>query len=268
MMGSFCSRRLVLTIRILVGEETGLLIERGFQCHTIAVLVCFVGQTYNGGGNHWYDIEVPWEFERLKQWQYAQVAIAVFGVSVVKVSIGLGMLRFLTGKWTRRFAIFLIGKRATMFSIASSIADHCAAFVIVATIVCLSPFLFECQPMSISWAYERPLGKCIPFVVFKAFADANAGMYRHNIVRTRTYSHLEQRSILQPISYSFFCPFRPFGNCKSILGPSSRSLLFLASAYCKTRRKTKNLRSPSNFGQCLHYRHRSNAHRAQAIPSE
>jgi hypothetical protein len=73
-------------------------------------MVCFVGQMYNGGGHHWYDIGIPDEWERLKHWQYAQVAIAITGISVVKVSVGLALLRFLQGKWYRRFLIFMIGE--------------------------------------------------------------------------------------------------------------------------------------------------------------
>jgi hypothetical protein len=72
-------------------------------------LACSIGQIHNGGGRHWYDIYYPDEYERLKHWQYAQVIVAITGVSIVKISVGLALLRFLPGKLYRRIVISMIG---------------------------------------------------------------------------------------------------------------------------------------------------------------
>ncbi|KAH8887982.1 hypothetical protein GQ53DRAFT_843762 [Thozetella sp. PMI_491] len=123
--------------------------------HTITVLACFIGQVQNGAGHHWYDIGIPDEWEALKHWQYAQVCVAIIGVSVVKVSVGFGLLRFMKTKWYRRFIISMI------------------AFVVVATIASVGPLLFECHPMYVSWAYIRPVGVCISSESFRAVAELN-----------------------------------------------------------------------------------------------
>jgi hypothetical protein len=136
------------------GWDDAVILLATMQC--IAVMACFIGQTQNGGGNHWWDIEVPYEYERLKHWQYAQVAVSITGVSVTKISIGFGMLRFLHGRVWRWLNIALM------------------VFVVVATIVCMGPFFFECWPTHYSWAYKRPPGVCIDLALFRAFANANA----------------------------------------------------------------------------------------------
>ncbi|KAH8892165.1 hypothetical protein GQ53DRAFT_822970 [Thozetella sp. PMI_491] len=126
--------------------------------HTIAVLVCFIGQVLNGGGHHWYDLGVPDEWEALRHWEYAQVCINIFGVSVVKISVGLGLLRFMKGKWEKRFIISML------------------VFVVLSTLAGVGPLLFECNPQHISWAYTRTPGACMPIKSFVAVGQMNGAL--------------------------------------------------------------------------------------------
>lgn len=125
---------------------------------SIAVMACFIVNVMNGAGRHFMHIQIPEEYERLKHVQYVHITMTTFGILFVKISIGLGMLRILVGKYYRWTAMALM------------------AFVVITTIVTFTPFLAECQPMPMSWAYLKDPTKCIPFTLFKAFADVNGAV--------------------------------------------------------------------------------------------
>ncbi|KAH7037045.1 uncharacterized protein B0I36DRAFT_313201 [Microdochium trichocladiopsis] len=133
--------------------------------HTIGVLVCFIGTVNNGGGHHWYDLGVPEEWESMKHWQYAQVTVNITGVSIVKISVCLALLRFLKGKWYQLFLKVMIG------------------FIVIFTIASEAPLLFECRPMYNSWAFIREPGACISNEAFVLVANINGAI---NIVTDAT----------------------------------------------------------------------------------
>lgn len=64
----------------------------------------------NGGGHNVQDIGVPEEWEALQHWEHVLLIINVTGVSVVKISVSLALLRFLRGRWYQIFLKSLIGK--------------------------------------------------------------------------------------------------------------------------------------------------------------
>ncbi|KAH7021466.1 uncharacterized protein B0I36DRAFT_32248 [Microdochium trichocladiopsis] len=132
---------------------------------SIGVLVCFVGVILNGGGHYTSDLGVPEEWEALQHWEHILLVINITGVSVVKISVCLALLRFLFGRWYRRFLKFLI------------------AFIIIFTISTEAPLIFRCWPRYYIWAIERPPGVCIPTDKFLIIANLNASI---NIVTDAT----------------------------------------------------------------------------------
>jgi hypothetical protein len=72
-------------------------------------MVCLVFETRYGAGRHFRDIELD-EFGQLVYWQYIHGPLLVSGISLVKISLGFFLLRFVQGVWYKRFIIFMIGR--------------------------------------------------------------------------------------------------------------------------------------------------------------
>jgi len=125
---------------------------------SIAVLGCFVGVILNGGGHNTADIGVPEEWEALQHWEHILLVVNITGVSVVKISLCLALLRFLYG---RAYQIFL---------------KSLMVFIVVFTITTEAPLIFRCWPTYYIWAIERPPGKCIPTPQFLIVANLNASI--------------------------------------------------------------------------------------------
>ncbi|KAJ1323266.1 hypothetical protein MN608_11413 [Microdochium nivale] len=132
---------------------------------TISVLACFIGVILNGGGHHVSDIGVPEEWEALQHWEHILLVVNITGVSIVKISVSLALLRFLH---SRGYQIFL---------------KSLIVFIVVFTISTEAPLIFRCWPRHYIWALERPPGVCIPTPQFLVIANLNASI---NIVTDAT----------------------------------------------------------------------------------
>ncbi|KXJ87187.1 hypothetical protein Micbo1qcDRAFT_179080 [Microdochium bolleyi] len=125
---------------------------------SIGVLACFIGVILNGGGHHVTDIGVPEEWEALQHAQHVLLVVNITGVSVVKISVSLALLRFLHGRWYQIFLKSLI------------------VFIVVFTIGTEAPLIFRCWPRYYIWALERPPGVCIPTAQFLVIANLNSSI--------------------------------------------------------------------------------------------
>ncbi|KAK6080981.1 hypothetical protein SCUP515_03123 [Seiridium cupressi] len=70
-------------------------------------MMCLVAETKYGAGRHFSDITLD-EFSQLSYWQYIHGPLLVSGISLVKISLGFFLLRFVQGLWYKRFIIFMI----------------------------------------------------------------------------------------------------------------------------------------------------------------
>jgi len=106
---------------VMVAAMVGRLLSFGKICTDImdqacavGVLVCFVYETKSGIGRHIQDIS-PSEFQTLLHWQFYHSIINMVGVGLVKISIGLFLLRFVQAKLCRRIIIGIIGMLSLWF---------------------------------------------------------------------------------------------------------------------------------------------------------
>ncbi|KAK6085761.1 hypothetical protein SCUP234_02668 [Seiridium cupressi] len=73
----------------------------------VGSMMCLVAETKYGAGRHFSDITLD-EFSQLSYWQYTHGPLLVSGISLVKISLGFFLLRFVQGLWYKRFIIFMI----------------------------------------------------------------------------------------------------------------------------------------------------------------
>lgn len=72
-------------------------------------MACFCGATANGGGQHISDVGTGAQYERLMRWIYVMMIMMITGMSIVKISVGFFLLRFLGHTWVRKIIIGIQG---------------------------------------------------------------------------------------------------------------------------------------------------------------
>jgi hypothetical protein len=75
----------------------------------IGVFACFVGEVSLGIGKHWDDPSLFYNFTDLMRWNWAHALLVVAGISSVKISVGLFLMRVVEGTKYKRFIIAMIG---------------------------------------------------------------------------------------------------------------------------------------------------------------
>ena len=71
-------------------------------------MICVIYETKNGIGRHEADIPIP-ELENMLHWQFYHSIVIMCGVSLVKISVGFFLLRFVNSKIYKRFVTSMIG---------------------------------------------------------------------------------------------------------------------------------------------------------------
>ncbi len=74
------------------------------------VFACFVGEVYNGVGHHITHPEILTNMKTIFHWSWFHSWVNVVGISTVKISIGLFLLRLVQGKWYKVKALGLLRK--------------------------------------------------------------------------------------------------------------------------------------------------------------
>ncbi|KAH6659727.1 hypothetical protein BKA67DRAFT_545547 [Truncatella angustata] len=124
----------------------------------VGAMVCLVGETHHGAGRHSFDIQLE-EWGKLSYWQYIHGPLLVSGISLVKVSLGLFLLRFVQGKWYKRFIIFMI------------------VFILLFTLSCDLTLALQCIPPYASYMFPRPPdAKCFSTDTFLKLSTFNGVM--------------------------------------------------------------------------------------------
>ncbi|PGH14378.1 hypothetical protein AJ80_05968 [Polytolypa hystricis UAMH7299] len=122
---------------------------------SIAMLVTFIDETKNGLGRHW--LAIPYEqMERFALFAWVSSLFVVTGVNLVKISIGLFLLRVTQTQRWRKFIIFMI------------------VFLILIIITFLGTLIFQCIPVEAAWKYDmRPAAKCFSSETYIAIGIFN-----------------------------------------------------------------------------------------------
>ena len=81
--------------------------NRYIQIFSVTVMICVFFETKYGIGHHQSTISIP-DFETLLHWQFYHSIVIMAGVSLVKISVGLFLLRFVNSKAYKRFVIGMI----------------------------------------------------------------------------------------------------------------------------------------------------------------
>lgn len=98
--------------------------DSAFQLCGVGVLVCFIGECKAGVGRHIQYISLG-ELQTIYHWVYFHSLINTVGVSLVKISIALFLLRLVPGRWYRNFIIGMIGKCLVRTRILMGVVDNC-----------------------------------------------------------------------------------------------------------------------------------------------
>lgn len=106
----------------------------------IMSMVCLVGMVQHGAGRWEADIPDEWQ-SGLNFWSYIIGPFSTTGISLVKISVALFLLRFMQARWASRFVI--------------GVGTFCFIFMVYSIIT----FMVACIPLSTFWN-PQPGAKC------------------------------------------------------------------------------------------------------------
>ncbi|OGM48473.1 hypothetical protein ABOM_002388 [Aspergillus bombycis] len=123
------------------------------------VLACFVGESHHGVGLFSDDIK-PEDFQVLSEYMFYHAIVIVLGISLVKVSLALFLLRFASpNKNLKRFIVGALG------------------FLIVFTIACIMTLIFQCLPVRAAWDFSlRQNARCYSMKTYLAIGEFNSAI--------------------------------------------------------------------------------------------
>jgi hypothetical protein len=126
----------------------------------IMVMVCFVGMVQHGAGLSAKDIPADWN-EGLAFWSYIIGPFCTTGISLVKISIGFFLRRFVQKSWQKVFIFGMI------------------IFVFVFMVYSIVTFMIACMPLSAIWdgSIGQPGVKCWSADTLSLIGTINGGMF-------------------------------------------------------------------------------------------
>ncbi|KAE8380541.1 hypothetical protein BDV26DRAFT_290292 [Aspergillus bertholletiae] len=123
------------------------------------VLACFIGESHHGVGHFSANIEPP-DFQILSEYMFYHAIVIVLGISLVKVSLALFLLRFASpNKNLKRFIIGAL------------------VFLIVFTIACILTLILQCLPVQAAWDFSlRPNATCYSMKTYLSIGEFNSAI--------------------------------------------------------------------------------------------
>ncbi|KAH6711072.1 hypothetical protein BKA61DRAFT_695010 [Leptodontidium sp. MPI-SDFR-AT-0119] len=125
------------------------------------VFACFVGEVYNGVGHHIIHPKLLENMMTIFHWSWFHGWVNVIGISSVKISIGLFLLRLVQGKWYKRILVAWI------------------IFIIIFTVASVGTLVFQCLPVSAAWDIMLrfdPNTKCYSISIFRSIGLFNGAI--------------------------------------------------------------------------------------------
>ena len=151
---------------------------------SIACVVCYTGRWHYGLGKHIYAwIMVPGAMVEAQKWTFALSLFVVSGVSAVKVSIGLLLVRLSDRTGYTRFIWAVISKPniLCLSDRLGSLTLEQTVFTGLFVVACLLSLILACIPVEANWDFslrEPPLGtgtaKCYSLNTFKNIGILNS----------------------------------------------------------------------------------------------
>ncbi|KKK19412.1 hypothetical protein P175DRAFT_0443568 [Aspergillus ochraceoroseus IBT 24754] len=125
----------------------------------VGVLACFVGECDHGLGRFFKDIG-PNDYELLAKWLWYHSIIIVLGISLVKISLGIFLIRFAGQK--KGLKKFILGT---------------VIFLVLATVGCILTLILQCIPVQAAWDYSlRKNAKCYSNKTYLAIGQFNSAI--------------------------------------------------------------------------------------------
>ncbi|KFY98300.1 hypothetical protein V498_01565 [Pseudogymnoascus sp. VKM F-4517 (FW-2822)] len=135
------------------------------QVLSVAVMVCMVLEVGKGVGRHNLDPIYLANMSTVIKIGFFRGLFLVSGISLVKISVGLFLLRIVEGTVYKRIIIGTIG------------------FLIIFTLACIGTLIFQCFPVSAAWDFAQrppPMGTgnatCFTIPVFTAIGLFNGAV--------------------------------------------------------------------------------------------
>ncbi|RAQ46652.1 hypothetical protein AFGD_000269 [Aspergillus flavus] len=123
------------------------------------VLACFIGESHHGVGLFSDDIK-PEDFQILSEYMFYHAIVIVLGISLVKVSLALFLLRFASpNKNLKRFITGAL------------------VFLIIFTVACILTLIFQCLPVRAAWDFSlRENARCYSMKTYLSIGEFNSAI--------------------------------------------------------------------------------------------
>lgn len=149
------------------------------------MFACFVGECKAGVGRYIQFIS-PSNLETIYHWIYFHTILVTVGIILVKISIGLLLLRLMQGRWYQRFLWAMIGECIILTYNFTTIGEEFdefivdqfmkTAFLILFTAFCSGTAIFACVPIEAFWNFAlRAHAKCFSNHTFDTIGLSNSG---------------------------------------------------------------------------------------------
>ncbi|KAE8147840.1 hypothetical protein BDV25DRAFT_159470 [Aspergillus avenaceus] len=123
------------------------------------VLACFVGESHYGVGRFSKHIGFE-DLQKLSEWMYYHAIIIVLGISLVKVSLALFLLRF-----------------AAQNKVLWRVIIGALVFLIVFTIACILTLILQCIPVEAAWNFAlKESARCYSMDTYLAIGEFNSAI--------------------------------------------------------------------------------------------
>ncbi|TVY90792.1 hypothetical protein LAWI1_G004212 [Lachnellula willkommii] len=119
---------------------------------SVAILSFVVLEVQLGVGEHFGNPHLMKNYGQILHWTYHHSWILVVGISGVKISVGIFLLRLIQGKMYRRFIIGWM------------------LFLVAFTFACVCTLIFQCLPVEAAWNLDlkaNSKSKCFSTIVFR-----------------------------------------------------------------------------------------------------
>lgn len=146
----------------------------GLKLLGIFEFICFVGESKNGLGRH-YQVVAKDNQEALLHWEFVHSLVSLFGLTMVKISVSLLLLRIATQRAYRIFLWILIGEPVEYTYLRSYMLITWTGFLTSYTLMCAFTLVFACLPVSAAWnTDELATAKCFSVQTFVALGITNS----------------------------------------------------------------------------------------------
>jgi len=128
---------------------------------SLGVIACVIGEVNLGVGRHMGFPQLMANQMILAHYSWFHAWINVLGTSLVKISVGLFLLRLVQGKWYKRILIGWI------------------IFTILFTVSSMGTLLFQCLPVNAAWNFAlraNPSTKCYSLDIYRSIGLFNGAI--------------------------------------------------------------------------------------------